>query len=436
MKHYLIIASTALLVASCASKPPQYESLATHSNPITEIEKTEEMLSDARQRQVDVLAPRSFTDAEKALNKAKSYRERGKSNADILEQVAYSRGWIEEANTKSDISLSTLPDIQDARNGALTARAPEVLEKDWKRAESELKGITSAIERGSLGPVNRKGADIVSHYRDIEVRSVHKAHLGAAQSDIEKARKDGAPTKAPVTYNLAQEKFRNAERLVETDPRNIEAIRSASADATREAIHLNEVLAKVNSGNTEQLVLMSERQQRQLSSLKNEYSSTEQELAASRAALSETSREKQELEKTAQLTQTADEIRRAIPAKDAEVFTQDGKITVRLKGVQFATGKATLGAKGRSILERVQENLKDLDAAKITVEGHTDSSGSSDLNMSLSEKRAEAVQKFLVSKGIPGEQVEAVGMGSEKPISDNASSRGRAENRRIDLVIE
>lgn len=432
----LLIASAVVLLSACASKPPQYESLATTSNPISEIEKTEEMLNEARQKQVDVLAPRSFVDAEKALKKAKTYREKGKTNADILEQVAYSRGWLQEANTKAEITVTAMPDIQDARSGAMAARSSEVLEKDWKRAETDLKNVTHAVERGSLKQANRKGPDITTQYRDLEIRAVNKTHLSEAQKNIEKAKKDGASSKAPVTYALAQEKLQNAERLIESDPRNLEAIKSASYDATREASYLNEVLDKVKAGNTEELVLASDRQRRQLSTLKNEYSSTEQELAASRAALSETSREKAELQKTAELTQTADEIRRSVPASDAEVFAENGKITVRLKGVQFPSGKATLGAKGRSILERVQANLKDTNMNKITVEGHTDSTGNRDTNIALSEKRAEAVQKYLVSRGLEDSQVEAVGLGSEKPISDNGSSKGRALNRRIDLIIE
>lgn len=431
-----LMAGSILLISACASKPPQYETLAAANNPATEIERTQEMLDEARQKQYDVLAPRSFTDAEKALDKAKSLREKGKPNADILEQVSYSRGWIEEANNKAAISLTTLADIQDARRGAIEARAPELLEKEWKRAETDLKNITYAVEKGSLSRANKNGADAISHYRDLETKAVHKANLGAAKDTIKQAEKDQAAKKAPVTYQLAKEKLANAESIINSDPRNSEAILSASQDASREANHLRDVVAKVKEGNTEDLVLRAESQQRQLSSLKNEYSSTEQELAASRAALSQTAQQKVELEKSAKLNATAEELRRSIPPKDAEVFTEAGKLTVRLKGVQFASGKTNLGPKSKNILGKVTANLKDTNASKITIEGHTDSTGSADKNMELSEKRAEAVQKFMAAQGLEQTQMEAVGLGSDKPISENNSSKGRAQNRRIDIVIE
>lgn len=118
-----------LLIATalgCASKPPQYEALSSTANPSMEIQRTEEMIRDARNKQVDVLSPENFNNASKALDKAISQKDAGKDSADILEQVAYARGWLTEANSKAEIANTSMKEITDARAGAQRAGAPEL----------------------------------------------------------------------------------------------------------------------------------------------------------------------------------------------------------------------------------------------------------------------------------------------------------------------
>ena len=73
---------------------------------------------------------------------------------------------------------------------------------------------------------------------------------------------------------------------------------------------------------------------------------------------------------------------------------------------------------------------------KVIIEGHTDSLGSSTLNKELSEKRAEAVAEYLTAdKTMEQESVEAHGYGYERPLSSNKTAKGRAENRRVDIIV-
>jgi outer membrane protein OmpA-like peptidoglycan-associated protein len=71
----------------------------------------------------------------------------------------------------------------------------------------------------------------------------------------------------------------------------------------------------------------------------------------------------------------------------------------------------------------------------MVVEGHTDSQGSDDLNLKLSEDRAAAVRDYLVSRGVAADRLSAVGVGEKRPIADNTSAEGRANNRRVEIVI-
>ncbi|NUN07445.1 MAG: DUF4398 domain-containing protein, partial [Bdellovibrio sp.] len=270
-----------LAFVSCASKPPQYSVLPSAANPEMEIQRTDEMITAAREQQVDVLSPRNFTNATKALEKAKAKRDGGKESADILEQVAYARGWLNEANTKATISQVSMKKITEARAGALRANTSQILPKEWQEAEGDLQDITAEVEKGDLRAAEKNGEKLTQTYQNLERKAVLKANLSMADENIKAAKKIGAEKKAPKSWALAGMKYQNAERLIYADPRNDAVIAKAAAEATRESLHLTAVTRKVNAGNSEDLVLMTEKQQRTITDLKDEYSSTEQQLQQS-----------------------------------------------------------------------------------------------------------------------------------------------------------
>ena len=105
-----------------------------------------------------------------------------------------------------------------------------------------------------------------------------------------------------------------------------------------------------------------------------------------------------------------------------------------LEDVQFQTGKATLTADSHARLDAVVEYMTHKKSARIEISGHTDNVGKKKANKRLSQKRAEAVRAYLVSKGIDASRIEAVGYGDEKPIAPNATPEGRQKNRRIEAT--
>lgn len=105
-----------------------------------------------------------------------------------------------------------------------------------------------------------------------------------------------------------------------------------------------------------------------------------------------------------------------------------------LKGVEFDTGKATVRAESFPQLDEVVEYMAHKLSAQIEVSGHTDNVGDPKVNKSLSSKRALAVRAYLVSKGIEGGRVEAIGYGNERPIVENDSESNRQKNRRIEVT--
>ena len=104
--------------------------------------------------------------------------------------------------------------------------------------------------------------------------------------------------------------------------------------------------------------------------------------------------------------------------------------------VLFATGKYLLLPIAKTKLDDVAKALLDQSFKSIVVEGHTDSQGSASKNETLSQQRAETVRSHLVSRGIPADKISAVGLGSSRPVADNATADGRANNRRVEIVVQ
>jgi outer membrane protein OmpA-like peptidoglycan-associated protein len=105
-----------------------------------------------------------------------------------------------------------------------------------------------------------------------------------------------------------------------------------------------------------------------------------------------------------------------------------------LRGVQFETGKAKLLPDSFERLESVVEFMTYKKSARVEISGHTDNVGRPRDNKALSERRAQAVRDYLVSKGVARDRIETVGHGSERPIATNDTEDGRQQNRRIEAT--
>jgi len=110
-------------------------------------------------------------------------------------------------------------------------------------------------------------------------------------------------------------------------------------------------------------------------------------------------------------------------------------LIVNMSDVLFDTGKYTLKPDTKISLAKVAGILLAYPGLKVQVEGYTDSVGSDDYNQKLSEDRAGAVKDFLVSQGVPADSMTSQGFGKTHPVADNATTAGRAQNRRVNLVV-
>ena len=104
-------------------------------------------------------------------------------------------------------------------------------------------------------------------------------------------------------------------------------------------------------------------------------------------------------------------------------------------GVYFDTSKSNVKGTSATTLDKLAGIFKEYPNSNILVEGHTDSAGPDDYNMSLSEQRAQSVTKYLIGKGIDSNRFTTKWYGENQPKGDNATKEGKATNRRVELAI-
>ena len=129
----------------------------------------------------------------------------------------------------------------------------------------------------------------------------------------------------------------------------------------------------------------------------------------------------------------ADDLQRQLTELNAR--TTERGLVVTLGDVLFASGRAELKGGTPSNLAKLAAFLNKYQDRTVFIEGHTDSSGSDEANRSLSERRAGAVRSYLISQGVAANRITSSGLGEGTPVASNASSTGRAQNRRVEVII-
>ncbi len=204
-------------------------------------------------------------------------------------------------------------------------------------------------------------------------------------------------------------------------------IADVRAKATQASNQQQETLNKMHNAQAAQVKMTAAQLQaakEQLALQGQSIQSQAQQLAAEKAA-------REAAEKRA--AQAASDL-----AKFASIKQETRGMVITLSGgVLFASGKSELLPAAQLKLNSVAEALTQQDPdSKLVVEGHTDSQGAAAFNQDLSQRRAQTVRDYLVSRGIAEDRISAQGFGPSRSIADNKSAEGRANNRRVEIVVQ
>ena len=246
-----------------------------------------------------------------------------------------------------------------------------------------------------------------------------------ARSTYDRVSKGIAAEQSPAQLHVAKDALGSAEKSLTNDGDSPDT-RDLAYVAVRKA-QLAEAMGGMLAASKERDAADKENNRLTGEALKRaqgELSSTKSALASEKAA-----REAAE-KRAAQAMADLQKIAAVKQESRGMVITLSG-------GVLFASGESTLLPAAILRLNEVAEALtKSNPDSSITVEGHTDSQGARDGNMTLSLKRADAVREQLVARGVAADRIKSAGLGPDRPIADNKSPEGRANNRRVEIIVK
>jgi outer membrane protein OmpA-like peptidoglycan-associated protein len=174
----------------------------------------------------------------------------------------------------------------------------------------------------------------------------------------------------------------------------------------------------------------------QLQATRGQLSQTQQTLDKTQSQLQLTAAQAAEQQKKlADLEAKLKDARDTI-AKIAQVKDDDRGMVITLSGeVLFKTGKWDLKAGAMAKLDQIADALRGKEQPMVVL-GFTDTVGTREMNMDLSQKRAQSVRDYIVSKGIPQDLFRAEGRGPDSPVDTNDTAEGRGQNRRVEIVVQ
>lgn len=432
MKNILLALLT-IIAISCSSKPDIKE-LPKSANAKEEITKLQAAIDNSRSQELDLLAPESFEEARNSLSEARELQKDDKKKEKVLKQVAYGQAYLDRAQERSDKNRDKLQDVLAARSTAIDARANVLLPSQFSKMDDKVKEETAKLEKEKDSDLKEKRAEFITGYYDLELAAIKQDNIGEARTLINDARKNGAADLTPKSLNNANKKLTEADQYITQNRHDTAGIAAVSAVALASAQELDSTLTTARGLAAE----TPEETARRMQSEESRLNKTSDQLAEERganAALVATNAELAQDQKTNQIYEDA---RKKFNSEEADVYKQGKNLVIRLKAMHFPTGQAVLKGEDFALLKKVDEVIDSFDKTTVKVEGHTDSTGSRATNQRLSNERANAVRSYLEANTDANSvsKIEAVGYGFEKPLASNKTKEGRAENRRVDIIIE
>ena len=293
--------------------------------------------------------------------------------------VLAEQSFLKESDSQKTKDLAYVARRKSELAGALGAAAADKASKDEASADFQKKQ-TELVKQGKqdLSDSEKRAAEARA---ELDKRAALKASKDEADADFQKQQAEIAQ---------AKQDLRDSERR--------------AAEAQAELATLAAVKATKEKADADL-----QKQQAEIAKAKQDLIDSEKRTADALAALA------------------------AITA----VKEEERGLVVTLSGsILFRSAKSALLSSAQVKLDQVAKALLAVRARNLIVEGHTDSQGSESYNQGLSLRRAEAVRDYLVQRGYPADRIQAHGKGEGSPIADNASPEGRANNRRVEIVIE
>lgn len=438
----------------------------------------------AKKVQADVLAPRNFGEGMKRYQKAETDLKRQKSLDDIRQNLRESIAYFQKATDATKLAEVTFPNSMKARKDAQFTESARFSSKLWTEAEKKFDEATGKLEDGDVNAARKKAGEAEKLYRQAELDAIKTNYLQETRELLKQADRLKVKDHAPQTLHNAQQLIKQAETELNENRYDTDVARNLAREANYEARHAIQLasfirqmkdrdrswehmmlasetplkqiaeqtdqIASFDSGfgkTTDEIVAYITTYQDSVDGLSQELEWYEQELYLRQARIVELeqevgakSREKsalaQEIARQTETRKMFATVEQSFRREEARVLREGNDIIIRLVGLNFPSAAATIEQQSFGLLTKVRDAVNTFPECTVSVLGHTDSYGSDEQNLLLSNQRAEAVKQYLLANtNLNASRVEAIGYGESKPIASNETKAGRAANRRVEVVV-
>lgn len=446
-----------LFMAGCTTPPTLSE-----QQVITEYDQVAALKSRLQEDRADGLydlAPTGFAAAESKLKEAISL---GRSMR--VERVT---ALVNEANTitaKAEADAATtkrlMREVLEARQKAIAVGADNIMKERFETLDNKLRKAAEKVEDGDLEGAKGWRPEMIQGYGEVELAALKQDATEQARRDIADAVAKDADDFAPRTLKLAREELALAVAVLETNRTQREKARGHALRSSQLAMQSVEITDLIRDFerrdfSKEDIVLW---YQKQLS-LINEPSGEPLPLHLSNHEVVQTLRNKlstyammQESELATRMDlqtrlETVEKANRDAQARydriqnlfspdEANVYRQGHNVLLELHTFNFPSGQSEIQSENFVLLDKIVTAINTFPNPSVVVSGHTDSVGGTQVNLNLSQRRAETVASFLEKVGgIERTRLTAIGYGESRPVASNETAAGRTSNRRIEVLI-
>lgn len=441
-------------------------------------------MKDAKEVNADILSPKNFSDGLKYYQDADNDFQKGRNLEDIRKKLRASAVYFNKAIEETKLAEVTLAHSIKARSDANQAGAPQYSSRTWGEAELKFNEAARELEGGDVNDAKKRSGEAETIYRKAELEAVKVNYLNETWNLLKQADEMDVKKYAPATLKRAQDLIAQAEKELTENRYDTDVARSLARQAKYEAqhaIYLSKVIKELrdNKDYMEDFLLATEKPLNKIAStmdlvgsfeagydkttneiikyvqaLQDRAAKSDQDLAVRdqqvdmlnaridelEKKLGGVEKEKSELAKQmeaqAKIREQFAAVEKLFDRDEANVLRKGNDIIIRLVGLSFPVGKSTIEPQNFGLLTKAQQAINMFPNCEVTIEGHTDSFGSDEKNMILSQERADAVSKYIqANMNIDVSRITAVGYGESKPIANNETKEGREKNRRIEIIL-
>ncbi len=471
-----------MLMFGCATshKPSQAE-IFNQFEPISQLDKE---IFRAQDLEVDSYSPQLFKKSQVLLEESIQFARDGKDE-NAVSTAQEGMKLIRRAEYNSEKAKKIMWEVTDYRIKAIKAGVPDLFPEAFGDAEELFRNTNSLIENGDIETAQKEQSNLIQRYSDLEKSALEKGIIELAQRAFEQAKSVEADDYAPKYFNRAQKELNLALSIIETDRTQTEKANEHAKNASslaKNASQISELVKMFENRDFsdediitwywQQLEIINEPLEdpidfqqpnynvvknfrKKIADLKQLYLTTHNDYKKAQDDIKKLSlkaeqaeiKQKMELSEQ-QRIQTEKErmeweskqkfafIQAIFTPNEAQVYRKMDNVLISAHGFYFPSGKDEIQSVNFGLMNKILSAINQFPKSNISISGHTDSVGTAELNLALSEKRAENVANFIMNMGrISADRITYKGYGDTKPIATNKTEEGRTQNRRIELMI-